>query len=726
MTGDSKLIKFLKIHWAIFILNFAIIIFFSRLFFPQLSTFSTPDFGQSDVLHGGLAQKIAQHESMKDFQLPQWEDTLGMGYPAIPEFLSFFFIPNFILSFFPTQYSMPIFFMSLFLIAANSMYFLLIYLKHPNTAAATGSAAFAFSAAMILKITHTSVIPAVSIFPLLFYFIFKFVETKQLKQLILLSLVASQILITFPQLFAYSVILLALFFFLYSKLVKKIHLTNIIKSLFLLNLIAIVVSAIVLLPFLEMTQKSSRLSVINPQLVLTSFTYNLNNTLSFVNPYINGNAQIGTYNTTDWSKDGIFWENTGYVGILPLLLSLFAIFYAFKKRQKNIYLPIAILVIITVLLSLGKNSPLNIIFSFPPISLFRVPSRFLLFTQFFMAILASYSLAVFQKKSPLFSQKLLPLVFFLTVGELAFVWWDYHSIDTYQNITKAPEIFQNIDLNSQKQYRFLTLGSEVYWNSIFNKKGWKDQDDYFLFFLNSAKPNLSTAFGINQLESYQILTTRRQGLLQSLIFQNIEQNQKVKINTRAKNALIFSAVKFLITTKEIDDQSFKKVSEISKDNYKFFIYEFQSAKPIINLYYNTKNIKIIEDFSKVLDDDLKGIVLLENFDKDVNQVGEGQIYQVKKTNTTLRAKVKTSKPAVFVFADSYYPGWEAKLDGKNTKIFAANINSKAVYIPEGEHTVEFNYASNILKFGTAITLISLTLISLLFLKKHKVMYAKVF
>jgi len=48
--------------------------------------------------------------------------------------------------------------------------------------------------------------------------------------------------------------------------------------------------------------------------------------------------------------------------------------------------------------------------------------------------------------------------------------------------------------------------------------------------------------------------------------------------------------------------------------------------------------------------------------------------------------------AMLFLSDSYYPGWKAYIDSKETPIYRANYAFRAVAIPAGKHRVEFHYA----------------------------------
>ncbi len=85
-------------------------------------------------------------------------------------------------------------------------------------------------------------------------------------------------------------------------------------------------------------------------------------------------------------------------------------------------------------------------------------------------------------------------------------------------------------------------------------------------------------------------------------------------------------------------------------------------------------------------------------------------------------KVRSKKNAYLFVSDAYYPGWKAYLDGKPVKIGRANIAFRAVFIPEGDHIVTFQYEPTSLQIGLYISLISLLICSIslrIVLKKTK-------
>ncbi len=65
--------------------------------------------------------------------------------------------------------------------------------------------------------------------------------------------------------------------------------------------------------------------------------------------------------------------------------------------------------------------------------------------------------------------------------------------------------------------------------------------------------------------------------------------------------------------------------------------------------------------------------------------------------------------AFLYVSDTYYPGWRAYVDGKETKIYRANLAFRAIEAPKGKHTVVFRYVPMSFYTGLALTIIGILL-----------------
>jgi uncharacterized membrane protein YfhO len=60
-------------------------------------------------------------------------------------------------------------------------------------------------------------------------------------------------------------------------------------------------------------------------------------------------------------------------------------------------------------------------------------------------------------------------------------------------------------------------------------------------------------------------------------------------------------------------------------------------------------------------------------------------------------------------SDTYYPGWRAYVDGRETKIYRANLAFRAIEVPRGRHTVVFRYVPVSFYIGLVLTLLGIAL-----------------
>ena len=85
----------------------------------------------------------------------------------------------------------------------------------------------------------------------------------------------------------------------------------------------------------------------------------------------------------------------------------------------------------------------------------------------------------------------------------------------------------------------------------------------------------------------------------------------------------------------------------------------------------------------------------------------------------LSLNVSAPDDCYLILRDGWYPEWFAWVDGNETEIYPADYAFRAVFIPAGEHTVEFRFIPRSFYQGMVITIASLCLVCLLIFVRKK-------
>lgn len=134
----------------------------------------------------------------------------------------------------------------------------------------------------------------------------------------------------------------------------------------------------------------------------------------------------------------------------------------------------------------------------------------------------------------------------------------------------------------------------------------------------------------------------------------------------------------------------------------FSLYENTIALPRARPVKRLKPVNSIDDlvqmlFSYRLDPWQEAALTIEDLKEigvDNFAPGEAKIVE----DRPYRVAISTKFPGTgfVVLADQFYPGWEAHIDGKQTKIYKTNGVQRGVIVPAGEHVVVFKYVPRLI------------------------------
>jgi len=153
-------------------------------------------------------------------------------------------------------------------------------------------------------------------------------------------------------------------------------------------------------------------------------------------------------------------------------------------------------------------------------------------------------------------------------------------------------------------------------------------------------------------------------------------------------------LRWLLTVHEIDDQR----------------YEQRIAGPV-NLYRNPSAMpgaflvgcasQPTAVWEAMLDLDPRQAAIVEGGEPGVpdcvDGAGAGTAEIVSDSPQHMVITTTSDAPALLVQTDSYYPGWEATIDGEPAALLRADLLFRGIPVPAGEHTVELRYRPSMIR-----------------------------
>lgn len=152
--------------------------------------------------------------------------------------------------------------------------------------------------------------------------------------------------------------------------------------------------------------------------------------------------------------------------------------------------------------------------------------------------------------------------------------------------------------------------------------------------------------------------------------------------------------------KVFEDKSVSVFENLNSLPRAFMVYAYEKIEDEDEVLDRLLDQNFPNDKKVVLDRD---VILENNEDQKTNY----QVKYISYKETRSIIEVETSKEGLLFVSDTYYPGWEVFVDGKEETIYKADYSFRAVKIPEGKHVVFFEYKPESFFNGLKISVISL-------------------
>jgi uncharacterized membrane protein YfhO len=94
----------------------------------------------------------------------------------------------------------------------------------------------------------------------------------------------------------------------------------------------------------------------------------------------------------------------------------------------------------------------------------------------------------------------------------------------------------------------------------------------------------------------------------------------------------------------------------------------------------------------------------------ISPFAHSQILSLQDTPNRVTIRAALDAPGYLVLADTWYPGWRATVDGEPVDILRANYGFRAVWLEDGEHTLEMIYRPTSVLVGGVLSLVALIVV----------------
>jgi hypothetical protein len=572
---------------------------------------------------------------------------------------------------------------------------------------------------------------------------------------------------------------------------------NFKRRIFLFALFSLIffgLSAVQLLPFMELSSLTNRSTGLSP---FEAGLWSLH-PLDLIELLIPDQYGLGSNLQNLWKYQN--WLKTIYLGSIPFLFSLY-----FLKGNKKFLFGFIFAFSASLLLALGNNTPFHdYLYDYLPLfNKLRYPVKFIFLAILLLCITAglgfdSFKLEAHNPKNEGF----LTMRLYLVLGFLCMIAFGllnlFHNefVIQFKSIGWDEPKFNAVDHNLLNLKRLLIFTSLIclciflYFQPLFRKsyilisiisiftldlffsnyshyqkievghvnqigenaKFLQSDPSFFRFYL-TPKTRINTIemenpewdrikilkekFLSGMLGNTKIFQSQGIGVLRRIRWENVNKLIDSAPNLETTPLLNLMNVKYIVSKGNLFSPNFKHVhtsypvsqEQMEKANlkepYSIKIYENINVLPRAFLVSNCKIIKKEEDFKKVFLNkqfDPETFVLIEKKPKNYN-CGHGEKKSAHDSVTitsyksnTVDLKISSSGRQFLFLGDSFYPGWKVFVDGEKKEILRANYLFRAVLIGPGKHKVQFVYDPFSFKLGMTITLLTMLVCLIYFVK----------
>lgn len=702
----------------------------------------------SDIVSIIYPWRIYGINLMKEGISPLWIPHALAGMPLLANFQSALLYPlNILFWIFSDSQAWSWYIILQPILASSFTYLFLRNIKLSIIASLFGAVIFSYSGFMLVWLEYGIIGHAGLWLPLILLSVDKIAGGKKLLWIFVGSLVVGlSFLAGYPQISLFLTGMVTIYI-LYRYLSSK-------NSSYLLGMIFIILGILLasaqIIPGIELW----RVSIRQADPTAAAFGYGLlslrDSVLALV-PDFFGNPTTGNY----WARVG-YNESAFYVGIVGFTFAFFSFFI--KRKDTAIFFKVILLI---TLLFVFQNPLANLprIFNIPGLSSASA-GRLLYLVTFCLSVLCAFGVDYFKglkdkKKFLLLSAIFLIVFSFLWLVVLLNIENPQFQI-AKRNLILPSLIFLVSELLLlsclffRKLRKIILAG--VFLILVFDlfRFGWKynsfSPKDYVYpetkltkylkenagidRFYGLIPQSMFILYNLSSPEGYEPLMLSRYNEFAKQInesgFQQISTGSRWVGITRHESPLLdLVGVKYMLSLNQDakgnwDPQYFK----YSKDKYEMVFQEGYSQiyenKNVLPRAFIAHQIKVAND-EEILKNlmnknfEAKEIVFLEQEPekKPEQKLGEEKV-QIKTENyfsNKISIETQSLSDGYLFLTDNDYPGWQAFIDGQETRIYRANYTFRSVFLPKGDHKVELYFRPKSFKIGMILSLTTFFVLS---------------
>lgn len=664
----------------------------------------------SDLLNQNFPFRWRYALELKRGNLWLWTNLIGNGFPVFATGQAGQLYPiNLILSLFLNP--LAAFNLALFLHLAIAGLATVLYgrvLKLSLTAGLIAGLAYAFSGFFTIHLGHVAMIQVASLIPLnLLALELILKSSRQTMPVIGLAILwALQALAGHHELLFFLLIIEFLYLTIrtFQLANPRLSLARTWPQFLIAGGLALLLAAPQVLPTFELTQRSPRAKGVSFA-EATGYQLPLNHLLTLVFPRAFRFSETVRYETA--TPDAInLWETYLYIGLIPLGLALLGL-VSQKGRRRPLRTAWTIILVTSFLLALGRAAPLFTLLwkLLPPMRLFKSPTRFLLFFEFSLAMLAAYGWEVLARKilSPRLRSWLAIFLIATIIIDLKLNNARIHPTDDPQNWLNPPSSARLLQFKTGSRYH--SLGTTQLDYRLIDDLNVQRQlrnllpSNYGMIF---NLPAASFQAGLFTSEHLQLL----KGTLKDRLMWSEESLGFIPPDEWLQR-MNRQSVEFILSPLPLYHQSLRLIG----------VYGFKKSLPGQLLFPDEQGYRPVTVHGTYLyqNEQVWPRVFLTGaptFDQNPTKISRllGQVKTTGSTENELELEVSNHLKANLIILDLNYPGWQAIVDGQKASLSEAAEYFRAVNLDPGNHQVRLVYQPASFRQGLGLLLLGVLLV----------------